>query len=216
MHQVPIQQCSHSGNHWSSTPCTLRFNILDAVYNPFPLITELDFCFNVQLFGCLIFQANHSKIKCEHTHKGTKATAITPSTTYHKSKAFLTVHKQSLPTSNHPLQSPSPVQSCCSSSSPAITTLSPTVAITLVSTNEPTNLSHLWVIVSVAVLLLAVMLLVVGMVAGVLVWSAVRRKKMEINDHDYFIIESNTTRYVAWWWWWIHSYKCTHRSVLVL
>ena len=175
---------------------TLRFNILDAVYNPFPLFSELDFCFNVQLFGCLVFQANHSKIKCKHTHKGTKATAITPSTTYHESTAFRTVHELSLPASNHPLQSPSPVQSCCSSSSSAITTSSPTV-VTLVSTNEPTNLSHLWVIVSVAVLLLAVTLLVVGMVAGVLVWSAVRRKKTEINDHDYFIIESNTTRYVA-------------------
>ena len=73
----------------------------------------------------------------------------------------------------------------------------------MVSTNEPTNssTSHLWVIVSVAVFLLAVILLVVGMVAGVVVWmSAVRRKKTEINDHDYFIIENDmyTTRYVAW------------------
>ena len=176
---------------------TLRFNILDAVYSHFPLITDLDFCLNVQLFGCLVSQANYSisKINCEHTRK---ATAVTPSTTthyHHKPTAFLTVHELPLSTSNHLLQSTSSSdvqQSCCSSSSSVIATLSPTVP-TLASINEPTNPSHLWVIVSVAVLLLAVMLLVVGMVAGVVVWSAVRKKKTEINDHNYFIVENETS-----------------------
>ena len=45
---------------------TLKFNILDAVYNYLPLITDLEFCFNVQLFGCLFSQANYSISKIKY------------------------------------------------------------------------------------------------------------------------------------------------------
>lgn len=41
----------------------MRFNILDATYNFIPLLSDGDFCWNIELFGCLQSQgmAHHLK-----------------------------------------------------------------------------------------------------------------------------------------------------------